>query len=340
MDKSKLQLVFFMSLMGITLILTFFILRPFLAPLILAATFAVIFQPLHSRYQNLMPRLPSAASVLAVLTIAVIVLVPLTLFGLQIFREAQDLFHSFSENGAASLQEKLPAGIKEKAASLSPNFSLDLQRIGRQALDWVVQNLSGIFSSVFGTALSGFLFLIALFYFLRDGKKFTAYLKILSPLPDRQDEKILARLYTAINSVIKGALFIALIQGTLTGIGLALFGVPNPVLWGSTAAVAALVPNIGTALVLIPAIGFLYLDGETVRAVGLAIWGVVAVGLIDNLLGPYLINRGVRIHPLLILLSVIGGLGLFGPVGFLLGPLVISLLFGLLDIHFENIREA
>ena len=111
-------------------------------------------------------------------------------------------------------------------------------------------------------------------------------------------------------------------------------------LWGGAAAIASLVPNIGTALVLAPAIGFLYFGGEVGRAVGLAIWGVLAVGMIDNFLGPILINRGVRIHPLLILLSVIGGLGLFGPVGFLLGPLVVSLLFALLDIHLETADES
>ena len=184
------------------------------------------------------------------------------------------------------------------------------------------------------------MFLISLFYFLRDGKSFTQYLKILSPLSDRQDEKILSRLFVAVNSVIKGALSIALIQGFLTGIGFWIFGVPNPVLWGSTAAIAALVPNIGTALVLVPAIGFLYLNGEVAQAIGLGIWSITAVGLIDNILGPYLINRGVKIHPLLILLSVIGGLGLFGPVGFLLGPLIISLLFALIDIHFETVGRA
>jgi len=340
MERSKLQLIFFLAMMGVTLILTFFIFRPFLAPLVVAATFAVIFQPMHRRVEKALPHSPSAAALISVVAVALILLIPLTLFGLQIFREAQQLFHTLSEGGAGSLPDKLPEGIRGQITTLSPNFSLDLERVGRQALDWIMQNLNNIFSSLFGTVLSFFLFLISLFYFLRDGKSFTQYLKILSPLSDRQDEKILSRLFVAVNSVIKGALSIALIQGFLTGIGFWIFGVPNPVLWGSTAAIAALVPNIGTALVLVPAIGFLYLNGEVAQAIGLGIWSITAVGLIDNILGPYLINRGVKIHPLLILLSVIGGLGLFGPVGFLLGPLIISLLFALIDIHFETVGRA
>lgn len=334
MDKNKLQLYFFITLIGGTLILTFFILRPFLAPLILAATFAVIFQPWQKRLASFFPRFSSLAALAGVLSIALVVLVPLTLFGFQIFQEARSLFQSVSREGS----EIIPEGIRGKITDLAPNFSLDFERIGKQVLNWIVENLNNIFSSVFGTALSFFLFLISLFYFLRDGKNFAAYLKILSPLSDREDEKILSRLYTAINSVIKGALLIALIQGLLTGAGLTIFGVPNPVLWAGTAAIAALIPNVGTALVLLPAIGYLYFEGETGRAVGLAIWGVLAVGLIDNFLAPYLVNRGIRIHPLLILLSVIGGLSLFGPVGFVLGPLVVSLLFALLDIHLEGTK--
>ncbi|OGE77936.1 MAG: hypothetical protein A2751_02745 [Candidatus Doudnabacteria bacterium RIFCSPHIGHO2_01_FULL_46_14] len=334
MDKAKLQLYFFITLMGATLVLTFFILRPFLAPLILAATFAVIFQPWQRRLASFFPRFPSLAALAGVISIALLVLVPLTLFGFQIFQEAQSLFHSLNTVG----REALPESVREQITRVVPNFSPDFERISRQVLNWVVQNLNSIFSSVFSTALSFFLFLISLFYFLRDGKKFATYLKILSPLPDQQDEKILSRLYTAINSVIKGALLIALIQGLLTGIGLTIFGVPNPVLWAGTAAIAALIPNVGTAMVLLPAIGYLYFEGEIGRAIGLAIWGVLAVGLIDNFLSPYLINRGIRIHPFLILLSVIGGLSLFGPVGFVLGPLVVSLLFALLDIHLSSSR--
>ena len=108
---------------------------------------------------------------------------------------------------------------------------------------------------------------------------------------------------------------------------------PNPVLWGLVAALAALIPGIGTALILIPAIGYLFFTGSTGAAIGLLIWGVVAVGLIDNFLGPMLVNRGVKIHPFLILLSIFGGLSFFGPVGFVLGPLIIALVFALLEIY-------
>ena len=100
--------------------------------------------------------------------------------------------------------------------------------------------------------------------------------------------------------------------------------------WGVVAALAALIPGIGTALVLLPAIGYLFFTGSTGMAIGLLVWGFVAVGLIDNFLGPILVNRGVKIHPFLILLSIFGGPSFFGPIGFVLGPLIVALLFALL----------
>ena len=131
----------------------------------------------------------------------------------------------------------------------------------------------------------------------------------------------------------------ALIQGILTAVGFTFFGIPNATLWGSVAAITALIPGIGTALVLLPAILYLYFSGETLFAVGLLLWGMTAVGLVDNFLGPKLVERGMRLHPFLILLSVLGGVGFFGPLGFLLGPLVLSLLFALIEIYFAIKKE-
>jgi len=103
--------------------------------------------------------------------------------------------------------------------------------------------------------------------------------------------------------------------------------------------VAALIPGIGTALVLTPAILWLYFIGEMLLAGGLLLWGVTAVGLVDNFLGPKLVEKGTQLHPFLILLSILGGIGFFGPLGFLLGPLVLSMLFALLEIYFVIKKE-
>ena len=125
----------------------------------------------------------------------------------------------------------------------------------------------------------------------------------------------------------------AVTQGLLAGIGFTIFGVPNAALWGFITVIAALVPILGTSIVLTPIIIYLFAFDTLFSAIGLLAWGMLAVGLIDNFLGPKLMQRKIRIHSFLILLSVLGGLSLFGPIGFLIGPLFLALLSTLLDIY-------
>jgi predicted PurR-regulated permease PerM len=113
-----------------------------------------------------------------------------------------------------------------------------------------------------------------------------------------------------------------------------IFGVPNPVLWGVLGAIAALIPGIGTALVLLPAAAYLlFAVGDAAGALGLFVWWVSAVLLIDNMLGPHLVGRGAQLHPLVVLLSVLGGVAFFGPAGIFFGPLCISFLFAVLSVY-------
>jgi predicted PurR-regulated permease PerM len=117
-----------------------------------------------------------------------------------------------------------------------------------------------------------------------------------------------------------------------------MFGVPNPALWSGILVIASFVPTVGTALVNVPIVLYMFLTGDVLPAVGLAIWATAAVGMVDNFLGPHIIGRGTRLHPLLTLFAVLGGITLFGPIGLLAGPVVMSLLLALLHIYLQVIR--
>ena len=155
----------------------------------------------------------------------------------------------------------------------------------------------------------------------------------LSPLSSEADEKIMAKLTQTINGVVKGYLLIAFIQGTLMGIGLAIFHIPNPAIWAVVAGIASIIPPLGTAVVSVPAILFLFLTGNVGMAIGLLVWAVFVVGAGDNLLNPYIVGHKINIPPFLILFSVLGGIALLGPVGILIGPLTVALLYTLTDIY-------
>ncbi len=338
MNTQKPQFYFLLVILAGTSILVFFIFRPFLYALILATVFATVFQPVYQKILGFLRGRQGLAALVTIFIVIVFVFPPLIFLGIQIFQEAQRLYFSLTDGGGKdvvfsifnslinTLQKYFP-GIQE--------FSLNIDQYVKQALSWLIQHLGSIFGSFARIAVSSFIFLISLYYLLKDGHRLKGLLVSLSPLIDTDDEIIFKKLELAVNSVVKGNLTIAFTQGVLTAIGFALFGVPNAVLWGTVATIAALIPGIGTALVFTPAIIFLFFTSGLFYGFGLLAWGIGAVGLIDNFFGPKLVGRGMRVHPLIILLSVLGGLAFFGPIGFLFGPLTISLFFALLDIYFS-----
>jgi predicted PurR-regulated permease PerM len=136
-----------------------------------------------------------------------------------------------------------------------------------------------------------------------------------------------------IHSIFLGSLVVGILEGVSTGLAFTAFGIPAPALWGTVAAVASLVPGFGTSLVILPGVAYLVITGEYAYAFGLLAWGYIAIILLDHSLGPVLVNKGVHVHPFLVLLSVLGGLLTFGVIGLFLGPLILVFLFTLLDIY-------
>ena len=332
MQRNTLQTSFFLILLFSVFVLASLIFLPYLGALVLATVFAVIFYPFYKKILHLVRDRKNIAAFLATLCILIIVVLPFVFFGYQLFRETRDVYLRVTDPTTV-FSNQLIELAQTRAQAVAPNISVNVYDYLQQLLEWLLQHTGSFFASTAKVVLNIFLSLIAIFYLLRDGHKLKRRIVELSPLSDLYDQQIIDRLRVAINSVIKGSLMIAVTQGVVTGIGLAIFGVPNPVLWGSITVLAALIPNVGTAAVLTPAIIYLFLTDHTAAGIGLLIWGTIAVGFIDDFLGPRLMNRGIRLHPMVILLAVIGGLHFFGPIGYVLGPLVMSCLFALLDIY-------
>lgn len=341
------QNYFLLALLLGAIVLTALIFLPFFTPLVLAAVCAVVLHPLYRHLVTYSGGRESLAALATVFISILLILIPLFFIGFQILREAQQLYDSYGDIGIEGAINSVVGVLAPAADSIVPgsgesiaNLSVEIDTYAQEALAILVQRLGGVFSGLATLLLAFFIFFITLYYLLRDGKMLLAKLIDLSPLKNRDDRAIVDRLDLAVNSVVKGMLAVALIQGVLSGIGFAIFGVPHPVLWGLVAAFAALIPAFGTALVLVPAVIFLALSGDVAPAVGLAVWGSVVVGLVDNFLSPYFMSRGMHLHPLLVLLSVLGGLIFFGPVGIFLGPLSVSLLIALLSLYSDLASSA
>ncbi len=343
MNTRTIQLIYFFTVFGLIAVLAFFILKPFINILILAGTFAVIVYPLYLKMLKLLgQKRPSISAFITIVAVLIIVFVPLTLLGTQVFREAQTLQKNIvsitnQERGILSnlpqSQNALTQKIRERFEGFITEASLDFRAFTQRAVGWLLSNVGNFFESVGKIILAIFLWLFAFYYFLRDGHRLKRVLITLSPLSDKYDEEIMTRIVRSIKSVVGGSLIVALIQGLLAGVGFAIFGVPHPSIWGALAVLAALIPTVGTALVTLPAVIYLAFLGNTGAMIGLLVWSMVIVAGIDNILRPKLIERGIKIHPLIILLSVLGGIALFGPIGFLTGPIVMSLLSELFSIY-------
>lgn len=331
-DK-RIEYVFFGLLIIGAVFLSYFILRPYLGALFIALVLALICRPVYERIHKFFRGRGSVASLLTIVIATVAILVPVIVFGIFLFEDARNLYFRLIDGGGATYLAGLSEILGRTFGDYIPTERLDITSGVSRLLGSIFDNLDNLFSGIFKTLVSFFIMAVALFYLLRDGKKLRERLIFLSPLADSYDESIANRVERAITSVVRGSLLVALAQGMLSAVGFAIFGVSNPVLFGSLAAVTSLVPSIGTAIVIVPAVIYLFLQGMTIQAIGLFAWGAVVVGLADNLLRPVLIERGLHIHPFLILLSVIGGLSYFGAVGFVAGPVVLALLIALLEIY-------
>lgn len=326
-----METYFLLSLLILVLVLAVFIFLPYLSAVLLAAVFAVVMRPVYRRLTKWFGGLESAAALLTVFLVLTIVFTPLMVLGMQIFQEATDLYLALLGDGPGL--GGAFSRLESYFQNLLPGISLNLAEHLRQFISWLLQNVAVVFTGLARVFITLFLGLIGLYYLLKDGEKLGSRLAALLPLSPKYSQLIWERLETMVNSVVRGTLLVAVIQGILAGVGFGIFGVPNPAFWGSVTVLAALIPTLGTTLVILPAAAYLYFASGLAPAAGLLIWGALAVGLIDNFLSPQLIRRGTRIHPFLVLLSVLGGISLAGPIGFLAGPLVLSILFALLDIY-------
>jgi predicted PurR-regulated permease PerM len=332
MDTKKLQMSFFIGLLLAILVLAGAIFLPFLAPIALAIMAAVVVRPLHLKIVHVLGGRNTLASIAMVLLFLVIVLAPASFLVQRLTAESYDLYSQVSEGGVGRFDDAIRAALAP-VQSVFPSFNPDIAGAVEYVSSAFVKNLGAIFSGTASIILGIFLFIVSFFYVLRDGHKFKRALVELSPLADAYDAQIIERLVRAVNSVIRGSFIISLVQGLLVGLGFLIFGIPNFVLWGTIAAVGSLLPTLGTGIVMVPAVLYLFFTGSVGAAVGLAIWGFVIVGFVDNMLLPVLVGKGFTVHPVFILFSIIGGVIFFGPVGLFLGPLIIALLFALLEIY-------
>jgi predicted PurR-regulated permease PerM len=343
-------LVFLLIIFGFTV-------SPLIAPIIIASVIATGFYPFYKRVLKVM-KFPTIASLLTSLFLLAIIIVPISSFISFITKEAFETYLYIESKVAVLINTDfriVPEIIDNSFLGKYVNEYWDLIQANSgeviQLASKVIQNLSqflvdkttGIAKQISIMAFYGFVLLISLFFFFRDGEKIIESVKELIPLPRKYRDIMMVKLSDISKGILYGVFGAAMAQGFLGGVGFALVGVNNSAFWGTVMAFFSIVPYIGSTIIWLPAVITLFITGHFIAGIFLTIWSVLIVGTIDNFIKPILIGEKAHIHPLLSFITIFGGIFVFGLTGLIIAPYLLSLVLTFLHIYkmeYKNILEA
>ncbi len=323
---------------------------PFLKALLLGAMLAGLARPMFEWMVRVCRGRRSLASGLTLLLIVLIILGPLSAFltvvanqALQVSDHAipwvKDHFGQASRFDAHDwLAGKFPAIADFVPAQ--EKIAASLGQAAKATGGFLVGSASAMTAGTAAFLLDAFVMLYAMFFFLKDGRRILEKIFYYIPLSHEDEERMLERLGSVTRATIKGTLVIGFIQGALAGVAFWLAGIQGAAFWGTIMVVLSIVPGIGAALVWVPAVIYLYVVGDNLPATLLLIWCAAVVGTVDNVLRPILVGKDAKMPDLLILVGTLGGLFLFGPIGFIVGPVVCGLFLTAWDIYGTAFRNV
>jgi predicted PurR-regulated permease PerM len=329
MDGSFIQKYFFSALLVVAIALGIILFWPFFKLIILAIVFSVLLHPLYNRLHRLV-HFPALASALTIICFILIICIPTFFVGMLVIHQFQNMYLWITQHGSV---DALLHTANLRLHHAFPEFNFNLQGKLNETVNTVTSQAGTFFTSTLTMIVSFILMLLSMFYFLKDGPVWKEALIELSPLSFQSNSTIVTSLKNTISGIFKGYFVVGLAQGLTTGLGFFLFHIPHAALWGLLAAFGSLVPTIGSSLIAVPAIIFLFVIGRTGASVGYALWAIGLSMTIDNVLNPYVVGRQIAIHPLLVLFSILGGVTLMGPIGLIIGPLIISFIYTLISVY-------
>ena len=334
-----IEYVFFFVLLLGAGFLVWEIMSPFASAIALSVIIVTICYPLYERILRLSyHHNKSLAAGITTLLVVFIIVLPLVFISTIFVGELVSFYQTLGAGQELTI-EKYLLRFEEIIGLYIPGFELNLTEQIRQSAEWLVGNIGAIFAGTVSTLLIVVIALFGSFYFFRDGREFIKMAIKISPLSDSDDQIIISKLAKAVRSVTTGVVLMSLIQGVLAATGFAFFGIDRAVLWGAVGAILAMIPGVGTFAIMVPGVIFLFLTSTTFNAVGLLIWTVFMIVVVDNVLGPHLMSRGNNLHPFIILTSVLGGVSVFGPLGFIVGPVIVTLFVSLLEVYNQYIAK-
>ncbi|AHL75832.1 membrane protein [Stutzerimonas stutzeri] len=335
MVKSTLEQKVFLALLLVVTLAFGWILFPFYGAVFWAIILAIIFAPLQRRLYGHLDNRRNLTALITLSICLVVAVLPVILITGLLVQEGSSLYKQI-ESGELDI-----GSFVGSAKELLPtSFQLQLQRFGLGDMDQIRERLASgalegsqflatkAFSFGQGTfqfLISFFVMLYLLFFLIRDGRELVAMLRRALPLSDNQKRRLFSKFTRVVRATVKGNIVVAATQGFLGGVIFAVLGIPGALLWGVLMAFLSLLPAVGAGLIWTPVAIYFLMKGMILQSVILTLYGVLVIGLVDNILRPILVGKDTKMPDYLVLISTLGGLALFGLNGFVIGPLVAAL---------------
>lgn len=326
-DTARQRAALLVALLGLGLALA---LAPYATGLIGAVVLYVIFAPANDlvrKHTN-----PTLSAALITALALVLILVPGFSFTGLIVSEAQQMASGVVQSPLL----RRVADLEVAGYAVGPR----LASLGETLVAWIGSSAFGLIGTATRLALNLTIAFFGFYFLLLRPQQTWEMVRPYIPFSQKNTERLRQRFRDVTNSTLVGTLLIAMVQGALVALAFSVVGLSNAVFWGAVTAIFAILPLVGSGLVWAPGAASLALDGRYPAAIGMVVWGLVVVGMVDNMLRPIVYRRWAKIHPVVTLVGAIGGVRYFGVLGILIGPLGLSYFFELIRMYREEYVEA
>jgi predicted PurR-regulated permease PerM len=341
MQSLKSQTILFFAIMLIVTLAFFYIMKPFVYAIFWAVILAGLFKPIYKKLEKKLHK-PTASATLILVLVCLIFILPFVFIVGLLLKEAMDIYQSLSNDNSQInvLLQKLVQLIKHNP--YTDSLHLDdaaltekVTQLSKSMAGYIIENLKSVTQNTLQFFVQLGVMLYALFYFIRDGEKFLNSILRFLPLGKERDKLLLGHFQKTANSTLKVTLIIGGIQGFLGGLLFVFTGIQGAILWGAVMIITAVIPVVGCALVWAPVGIFMMITGHFWAGILILAVGSLVISMVDHFLRPILLGKDVSMHPLLIFLSTMGGIIVFGFSGFIIGPIIMSLAMAVWQMYDE-----
>jgi len=346
-DQQKVAKLFLLALALVISFIFYSMIKGFLVAVFFAAVFGGLAYPLFQRLTRWFRGRRSLASVTTVLLVFLLIILPL--IGLVGIITAEALQVSQDVRPWLERQMTQPDELDRLLESiplvdqLAP-YKDQIQAKAGELTAWVgTFMVNALAATGKGTAIfifQLFIMLYAMFFFLLDGPRLLDKILYYIPLESKDEDRMVGKFLSVSRATLKGTLIIGIVQGALGGLSFWVAGIEGAVFWATIMAVLSIIPGVGTGLIWVPAVIYLFAAGDTGTAIGLTIWNAAVVGSVDNVLRPWLVGKDTQMPDLLILLGTMGGIVLFGAAGIVIGPVIAALFVTVWEIYGEAFKDV